>query len=230
MPAKRRRTLDRSPIRRFQLWDAKMKPEIVAQRLRDTKELARPRMLSYQVTHEYLIRMVREVLAGFPGEAARHQSYMWLAQGIWECTQKYSGPALEKCAVQKYLVRRVEGLDDTAMRIIASRLGVNLPPWDKILTQYLKVPVQVARVSTVWGYPVVRVGTLMPVYIQAEKSGLDIVVRVRQPDGTVYEKKADDIGEGNYKVDILFSQPGTWLIEAVFPDGYIMKKQVYVTR
>lgn len=228
MPAKRRRTLDRNPIRRFQLWDAKMKPDIVAQRLRDTKELARPKVLSYQVTHEQLIALVREVLADFPSEAARHQSYMWLAQGVWECTQKFTGPALERCAVQKYLVRRVEGLDDTAMRIIAARLGVKLPPWDKILTHYLKVPVQLGGVTTVWGYPLVRQGTLAPVYIQAEESGLNIQVVVTKPDGTQTTTTAEDLGEGNYKVDILFDQKGMWLIEAVFPDGYKMKKQVYV--
>jgi len=229
MPARRRRTMDRNPIRRFQLWDAKMKPDIVAQRLRDTKELAKPKMLSYQVTHEYLISLVRDVLSRFPSEAARHQSYMWLAQGIWECTQRFTGQALERCAVQKYLVRRVEGLDDTAMRIIASRLGVKLPPWDKILTEYLNVPVSIGGVTTVWGYPLVKLGTLAPVYIQAEESGLQIQVIVTKPDGTQTTIQAEDLGEGNYKVDILFDQKGMWLIEAVFPDGQRLKKQVYVS-
>lgn len=228
MPAKRRRTMDRDPVRRFMLWDRKLTPDTVAQRIRDVKPLARERMLSYQVTHEYLIALVRDVLRGFPGEAARHQSYMWLAQGIWECSQRFTGQALLRCAVQKYLARRVEGLDDTAMRIIASRLGVRLPPWDVILSEYLKVPIQVAAPATTWGYPVVRLGTLMPVYIQAEQSGLDIKVVIRQPDGTVYEKQAEDLGEGNYRVDILFSQKGVWVIEAVFPDGYRLKKQVIV--
>ena len=229
MPARRRRTMDRNPIRRFQLWDAKMKPDIVAQRLRDTKELARPKMLSYQVTHEYLISLVRDVLSRFPSEAARHQSYMWLAQGIWECSQRFTCQALERCAVQKYLVRRVEGLDDTAMRIIAARLGVRLPPWDKILTEYLNVPVSIGGVTTVWGYPLVKQGTLAPVYIQAEESGLQIQVIVTKPDGTQTSIQAEDLGEGNYKVNILFDQKGMWIIEAVFPDGQRLKKQVYVS-
>lgn len=228
MPARRRRTLDRNPIRRFQLWDAKMKPDIVAQRLRDTKELAKPKMLSYQVTHEYLISLVRDVLSKFPSEAARHQSYMWLAQGIWECTQKFTGPALERCAVQKYLVRRVEGLDDTAMRIIAARLGVRLPSWDTILVKYLNVPIQVTTVETVWGYPLVKLGSIQPIYIEAEQSGLNIQVIVTKPDGSKITTSAEDLGEGNYKVDIYFDQKGMWLIEAVFPDGFRMKKQVYV--
>lgn len=228
MPARRRRTMDRNPIRRFQLWDKKMKPDIVAQRLRDTKELARPRMLSYQVTHEYMISLVRDVLSRFPSEAARHQSYMWLAQGIWECTQKFTGPALERCAVQKYLVRRVEGLNDTAMRIIAARLGVRLPSWDTILVKYLNVPIQVTTVETVWGYPLVKLGSIQPIYIEAEQSGLNIQIIVTKPDGSKITASAEDLGEGNYKVDIYFDQKGMWLIEAVFPDGFRMKKQVYV--
>ncbi len=228
MPARRRRTMDRNPIRRFELWDRKLKPEIVAEQLRAVKELAKPKMLSYQVTHEYLIKLVKDVLASFPSEAARHHEYMWFAQGVWECTQKYRGPALEKCAVQKYVHHKVSDLNDTAMRIIASRLGVKLPPWDTILVKYLKVPIQVTTVETVWGYPLVRLGSVQPVYIEAEKSGLNIQVIITKPSGAKITTTAEDLGEGNYKVDIYFDEKGMWLIEAVFPDGYKMKKQVYV--
>ena len=228
MPARRRRTMDRNPIRCFEMWDRKTRPDVVAEQLRSVKDLAGPRVLEYQVTHEYLIRLVREVLAGFPAEAVRQQSYVWLAQGIWECTQKFSGPALERCAVQKYLARRVEGLDDAAMRIIAARLGVRLPPWDKILRDYLNVPISIGGVTTVWGYPLVRLGTRMPVYIQAEQPGLQIQVVITKPDGTKTTVVAEDLGEGNYRVDVLFDQRGAWLIEAVFPDGQRLKKQVYV--
>ena len=133
MARRRRATIDRNPISRIELWDRKMEPDVYARYLTAVKPLALRKFAEYQVVHEELIRMVKEVLAKYPEESAKQHAYMWFAQGVWYCKQHYNSKALEKEVNALFVYWYMLGLREEPMREICARLGISLPDWETIL-------------------------------------------------------------------------------------------------
>jgi hypothetical protein len=137
VPARRRRTLDRSPVRRAALWDSKMRGDVYGLQLEATKPLALPRVGGYQATHEHLISLVKEALSSLPSEASVLQEYMWYAEKLWRLTQTYGGPALQKEGDALYLWYLARGRSDIALRTVARALGINISPVEDIMDRVL---------------------------------------------------------------------------------------------
>lgn len=137
MPARRRRTLSRSPIERAELWDRKMRPDIYATYLESTKPLALPKIAGYQVTHEYLISIVKKALSNKPTESSIMQEYMWYAQKLWKLTQTYRSEALQRQADALYLYYIFRGMDDISLRTIAQALGIKISPLELIVERVM---------------------------------------------------------------------------------------------
>jgi hypothetical protein len=137
MPARRRRTLDRSPIRRAQMWDKKMSGEIYATLLPPLKELAMPKITGYQATHETLIANVKSALSNFPSETPILQEYMWYAEKLWKFTQHYGSQALQNEADALYIWYLARGRNDVALRVVAKSLGINISPIEDIMDKIL---------------------------------------------------------------------------------------------
>jgi len=137
MPARRRRTLSRSPIERVQMWNAKMKGDIYATQLSATKPLALPKVTSYMVTHEYLISIVKNIAEKFETEASRTQEYMWYAEKLEKITRTYKGEALQMQADSLYLWYVSRGMNDAMLRAIAQALGIKISPMEVIMERVL---------------------------------------------------------------------------------------------
>ena len=115
------------------MWDAKMDPAVYAVYLTRTKDYARLQFMRYQVVHEELIRIVKDVTSRYPSESARQHAYMWYAQGLWYCTQRYKSKALQTEADALFVYFYLLGLNDECLREIASRLGIKISDWLNIL-------------------------------------------------------------------------------------------------
>lgn len=216
MAKKRRRTLSRDPIQRFRMWDAKVKGDVYAIQLETVKPLVRDRVLEYQVTHEYLIRLVRDVLAKYGKDFQIMQEYMWYASKLWRLTQVYKSSALQLEADAWFMYYLIRGRDEQILREIASRLGINI---SDIKTILLRVGVTVMTVITfVRSTPVItvtnttlsRLGevtttkqyldpeTIDVVFNNPDGSGvtLYVVLKVLYSDGTESEFKNIAVAEG----------------------------------
>jgi len=137
MPARRRRSLMRDPVTRFQMWDAKMKGDIYGQQLEAVKPLALPKVAAYQAMHEQLISTVKGVLSALGTEQALVQEYMWYAEKLWKYTQEYNGSALQRQADALYLWYLARGRNDAALRAVAQSLGVKISPLEDIVERVL---------------------------------------------------------------------------------------------
>lgn len=229
MTRKRRGGMPSTPSERIARYEIKVDPDIIKTYIQKEKELMVQKEREYQPIHVMLTELVRDVVTKYGVESTRLQGYMWYAQGVWYCTVHYSSLALTKCVVMKFLEAKMRDLNEECLRIIARRLGVEIPDWDVIVKIFLKAEIVLGKAATVWGIPLVELNKTLPIYIQAEESGMNIVVKIVKPDGRTEEKKAEDLGDGNYKVEITFDQPGPWLIEVIYPDGFRRKKLVYVS-
>lgn len=137
MPARRRRTLSRSPIERAMLWDAKMRGDVYATQLSATKSLALPKIASYMTTHEYLISIVKNVTSQMSAESSRTQEYMWYAQKMERLVRTYKSDALQKEADSLYLWFLSRGLNDVALRAIAQALGIRISTLETIMERIM---------------------------------------------------------------------------------------------
>ena len=137
---KRRASFYRTATQRSQMWYNKMDPNIYAVYLLRTKDLAFQVVQEYQVEHEILIKIVRDVLSNFPSESHRQHSYLWYALEIWYNKNRYSGKTLLKHVNAIFTYYYMLGLNEDAMRKIAERLGVLIPDWDIVL-EPLAMPV-----------------------------------------------------------------------------------------
>jgi len=133
MTRRRRKVAFRTPFHRIQMWDKKMESTTYAIYLERTKPFALQKFAEYQVTHEYLIRVVKSVTAKYPEESNRQHAYMWFAQGIWYVRMRYSSQALQKEADALFLYWFYLGLKEEVLREIANKLGVTISSWDKLL-------------------------------------------------------------------------------------------------
>jgi len=137
MPAKRRRTIDRNPLHRLEMWDKKMNPSVYAINLQAVKPIAMPKVSSYQYIHESLISTVKNILSNYPNEAAILQEYMWYAEKLWKLTKQYTSQALQTQADALYLWYVARGRSDIALRLIAKTLGINISPAEQIIDRVL---------------------------------------------------------------------------------------------
>ncbi|MEM2579170.1 MAG: hypothetical protein QXN03_02755 [Desulfurococcaceae archaeon] len=133
MPARRRRTLSRSPSQRARMWDKKMNPEVYSKYLESTRGIAMERVISYQVTHEQLIAMVKRIVEQFGTEGAKTHEYMWYAEKLWKLVQTYTGNALQNESDFLYLYYRLKGNSDIILRAIAQSLGIKISSIGDIL-------------------------------------------------------------------------------------------------
>lgn len=145
MPARRRRTLSRSPSLRAKLWDKKMNPDAYKTILNATKSMAMERVISYQTTHEQLIAMVKRIVEQFGLEGSKTHEYMWYAEKMWKLTQTYKSKALQNEADFLYLYYRCKGDNDVVLRAIAQSLGIKISPIEDIINR-LGVQVGVGEV------------------------------------------------------------------------------------
>jgi len=137
MPARRRRTLSRSPVQRAKLWDAKMNPDVYKEYLDATKPLALPKIAGYQATHEYLISAVRDILNKNPSEYPIMQEYMWYAEKVWKLAKTYTSKALQLQIDALYIWYLARGLNDAVLRAIAQTLGIKVSPIEEIVDRVL---------------------------------------------------------------------------------------------
>lgn len=126
MPARRRQTLSRSPTQRFKMWNAKMDGETYRVQLAAVKPLAQPKMASYMATHEFLISLVRNIIAKTGDNPSIMQEYMWYAEKLEKLSRTYSGRALQLQVDALYLWYLARGLSDTTLRAIPKALGLNV--------------------------------------------------------------------------------------------------------
>lgn len=132
MGRKRRSLAYRTASQRVRKWDAKVKGDVYAMILEDVKPLALERFAPYQVTHEWLISLVKNIIGKYGFDHQITQEYMWYAQRLWYLTQRYRSKALqlESDAIFVYYVYR--GRSETILREIASALGIKISSWDNI--------------------------------------------------------------------------------------------------
>jgi len=212
---------------RFRKWKKKTEPVVTARITALSRDIAVSEEMEYQHVHADLITAVRKMASDYGSEAFKLQGYIWFAQGVWYCKKHYTSKTLVKCAIAPFIDAKLRDLNEELLRKIGFYLGVVIPDWDTILKEYIKPNLIIAKV--VWGYPMVTLGTLMPVYVQAEKEGLTITMKVKKPDGTEFTTVMEDVGGGNYKADTYFDVKGAWVLEAIYPDGRIVKKEVVVS-
>uniref|UniRef100_A0A7J3JQ24 Uncharacterized protein n=1 Tax=Ignisphaera aggregans TaxID=334771 RepID=A0A7J3JQ24_9CREN len=136
MPAKRRRTLSRSPILRAIMWDKKMDAETYSEYLQVTKPLALTKITEYQALHETLISMVKSMLEKVGRVHETHQ-YMWYTTKLYKLTKIYSGEALNKEATIIFLEYLIRGLNESILRAIALTLGIKIGSLADILEKQL---------------------------------------------------------------------------------------------
>jgi len=133
MTRRRRAVAHRTVAQRLKLWDRKLEPDTYAVYLTQVKDMARDKFLRYQAVHEYLIKIVKDVVSKHPEETARQHAYMWFAQGLWYCTQRYSDAALQREADALFLYYLALGLREYVLREVACRLGVKISDWSTLL-------------------------------------------------------------------------------------------------
>jgi len=126
MPARRRRSLGRYASLRFRLWDAKVKGDVYATQLKAVKPVVLDRVAHYQVIHEYLISLVRNIVGQYGVEGALVQEYMWYAQKLWKFTQMYRSNALQIQADALFLWYLARGRNEVVLRAIAKALGIKI--------------------------------------------------------------------------------------------------------
>jgi len=229
MARKRRPKTFRTPSQRAARWYSKTDANVYAVYLSRVKDLAFKDVSAYQAVHESLISLVKEVTQCDGGEYVRTHAYLWYAQGIWYIVNHFEGKTRQREADALYLYWRLMGLSDALLRIIARKLGVEISPLDVIARDLGIVAVKPTLPAEFpWGMPVVLKGKTLPLMLQAESAGLAITVVARKPDGTSVELPVEDLGDGNYRVTVTFDQEGAWVLEAHFPDGQILKKEIYV--
>lgn len=133
---KRRRTLSRTPLLRTKMWISKVNPQTYNVQLSASKPLAIPRVAEYQSMHEFLISLVKRILAPM-GLAHQTHEYMWYASKLYKASNKYSGEALKKEVNSIFLYYLCKGLREIPLRLIAKSLNIIITPLDEIFEKVL---------------------------------------------------------------------------------------------
>jgi len=146
MPARRRRTLSRSPFLRAQMWDAKVTGEDYARILPRVKPQASGLVAQYQATHELIISNVKNTLTRLNIESHLQHEYVWYAQRLWKLAQTYKGKALQREADALYLWYLARGRNEVALRAIAASMGIKISSTEDIVGDVL-APVLIKEVG-----------------------------------------------------------------------------------
>jgi len=133
MGKKRRKILHRTSANRARMWDKKMSPTAYAAYLEATKPMALEKIQYYQAVHEHLISLVKDVVCTKGQEPHLIHEYMWFACEIWQATQRYRSRALQIEADATFLKYLYRGRDETTLREIAKRLGIQISDWEVLL-------------------------------------------------------------------------------------------------
>ncbi|RLC73338.1 MAG: hypothetical protein DRI26_01070 [Chloroflexi bacterium] len=110
-----------------------MRGDVYTLILNAVKPLALEKFGMYQAVHEYLISLVKDVIAKHGVDYAITQEYMWYAQRLWYLTQHYKGEALQIEADATFLYYFYRGRNEQILREIANRLGIKISSWDTLL-------------------------------------------------------------------------------------------------
>jgi len=132
---KRKARSFRTPSRRFRVWNKKMDADTYSAILPKVKPLASEDVRMYQVVHEDLIKIVKDVLSRNGSEYARLHGYLSFAEKIWYAIQHYSSKALQLEADAYFLLWVYRGYYDEVLREIAKKLGVEISTWDTIMSR-----------------------------------------------------------------------------------------------
>ena len=135
MGRKRRRksVVTRTVSQRIRKWDAKVRGDVYAEIMKTVKPIALERFSRYQPIHDYLINVVRNVINQYGIDYGIMQEYVWYAQGLWYLTQKYRSKALQVEADATFCYYVFRGRDESILRAIAKRLGIEISDWNTIL-------------------------------------------------------------------------------------------------
>lgn|GEM_PF-4917299 len=135
MGRKRRRksVVTRTVSQRIRKWDAKVRGDVYAEIMKTVKPIALERFSRYQPIHDYLINVVRSVINQYGIDYGIMQEYVWYAQGLWYLTQKYRSKALQVEADATFCYYVFRGRDESILRAIAKRLGIEISDWNTIL-------------------------------------------------------------------------------------------------
>jgi len=93
----------------------------------------------------------------------------------------------------------------------------------KLITPVTIIPTVVPS----WGENIVKVGSSMKIYATAEGTGLSLQIIIVKPDGSRIQNVMTDLGDGNYVYEAYFDQPGQYLVEVIYPDGFKRKKIIF---
>jgi len=180
MTRRRKRVFYRTVTDRVILWDKKLEPVTYSIYLEHTKPIALRFFTEYQAIHEYLIKLVKDVLGKYPDESSKQHAYMWYAQGIWYCTQRYKAKALRNEVNALFVYWYMLGLQEEPMREIAKKLGIKIDEWDYILDP-IAMPVSVVVKKTIdellterGVYDVLERSEYIPAYIEPYVNKIEI--------------------------------------------------------
>jgi len=130
---RRKSVVTRTVSQRIRKWDAKVRGDVYAEIMKTVKPIALERFSRYQPIHDYLINVVRSVINQYGIDYGIMQEYVWYAQGLWYLTQKYRSKALQVEADATFCYYVFRGRDESILRAIAKRLGIEISDWNTIL-------------------------------------------------------------------------------------------------
>jgi len=213
MPARRRRSLFRDPIKRAKMWNAKVQGDTYARQLELVKPLAVGRVMEYQVIHEQLIDTVKR-LVGVYGEFHLTQEYMWYAQKLWKLAQTYRSNALQNQADALFLWYLARGLNEITLRSIARSLGINISSTNDIINRITMPIIAEGSITTNGTEQTVMeyIGTAtIHGYIDLSKmeSGDEVVIKVyvKVREGGEYKLHAKETYSGAQPMPALYIVP-----------------------
>lgn len=126
----------RSPARRFKRWTKKMDGSTYARILERVKPVVEGEVARYQVDHERMISIVKQVLSKRGLPACDVAKYVWFAQQVWEAAQRFKEKALRKQLDALMLYWGFHGLDEAACMEICRALGVECRSTDAIVAEW----------------------------------------------------------------------------------------------
>jgi hypothetical protein len=124
MTRKHRSKTFRTVAQRVERWDKKLNARDYAVILDRVKPFAKELFMEYQAVHESLISKVRDIVSRYGEESQRLQTYMWFAQGVWYCAQRYKDRALQREVNALYAYFTILGLNKECLRDIACSIAV----------------------------------------------------------------------------------------------------------
>jgi len=121
------------------MWYRKVDGDVYKLIISRVKDYSFNAVVEYQAHHERIIKIVKNVIDSFGEDPSKKHAYVWFAQGVWYCCQRYKDEALVRETSALYIYWRALGLNPDVLRRIASGICVELPDDETILTKYLGI-------------------------------------------------------------------------------------------